>query len=110
MWTWIKRIALRGDALAAQLAGVQKHDCAIRLDMLAQLDPAGDWRQELGEPRVALFKRQQSGASFFRGWRSIPGTMPATSQLDWPIPITAINVASCSRAMTDLLKSFSWRR
>ena len=30
--------SLRDDALAAQLADVQKHDCAIRLDMLAQLD------------------------------------------------------------------------
>ena len=31
-----------------------------------------------------------SAVSFFRGWRSIPGTMPATSQLDWLISITAI--------------------
>jgi hypothetical protein len=48
-----------------------------------------------------------SGASFFKGCRSIPGTIPATSQLNWPISITAINVASCSSATRDLLKSFS---
>jgi Lysylphosphatidylglycerol synthase TM region len=33
--------------------------------------------------------------------------LPATSQLDWPISITAISVASCSRITRDLLKSFS---
>src|SRR5262249_48449702 len=48
-----------------------------------------------------------SVVSFFKGCRSTPGTIPATSQLDWLISITAINVASCSRATRDLLKSFS---
>ena len=38
---------------------------------------------------------------------AVDGTIPATSQLDWPISITAISVASCSRVMRDLLKSFS---
>src|SRR3954449_927374 len=31
-----------------------------------------------------------SGESFFSGWRSMPGTSPATSQLDWLISMTAI--------------------
>src|ERR1700719_1822691 len=48
-----------------------------------------------------------STASFFNGERSTPGTIPAISQLDWPISITAISVASCSRIARDLLKSFS---
>jgi hypothetical protein len=34
-----------------------------------------------------------SSASFFSGWRSIPGTIP-TSQLDWLISMTAISVLS----------------
>ena len=45
----------------------------------------------------AIEKLQQcalsSTASFFNGWRSTPGTMPATSQLDKLISITAISVA-----------------
>jgi hypothetical protein len=42
-----------------------------------------------------------SGASFFTGWRSIPGTMPPTNQLAWLISITAISVLSWSRAVRD---------
>ena len=38
-----------------------------------------------------------STASFFNGWRSTPGTIPATSQLDWLISMTAISVTSSSR-------------
>jgi hypothetical protein len=49
-----------------------------------------------------------STASFFNGERSTPGAIPATSQLDSPISITAISVAFCSRITRDLLKSFSW--
>src|SRR3974377_97458 len=49
-----------------------------------------------------------STASFFKGWRSTPGTMPATSQLDKLISITAISVPSGSRAMRDRLKSFNF--
>jgi hypothetical protein len=43
-----------------------------------------------------------------RGWRSIPGSIPATSQLDWLISTTAIIVLSWSKATRDLLKSFGW--
>jgi hypothetical protein len=46
--------------------------------------------QELRQARLS------STASFFNGWRSAPGTMPATSQLDWLISITAISVPSGS--------------
>src|SRR5262249_8685912 len=60
-------------------------------------------RQRLSSFSNAL----SSTASFFNGERSTPGTIPATSQLDWPISITAISVASCSRITRDLLKSFS---
>src|SRR6478736_2316769 len=59
-------------------------------------------RQRLSSFSNAL----SSTASFFNGERSTPGTIPATSQLDWPISITAISVASCSRITRDLLKSF----
>jgi hypothetical protein len=48
-----------------------------------------------------------STASFFNGWRSTLGTIPATSQRDWLISMTVISVASCSRVTRDLLKSFS---
>jgi hypothetical protein len=33
-----------------------------------------------------------SASTFFKGCRSIPGTMPDTSQLDWLISITATSV------------------
>src|SRR5438309_11051718 len=38
----------------------------------------------------------------------MPGSIPATSQLDWLISTTAIIVLSWSRATRDLLKSFGW--
>src|ERR1700730_429604 len=38
----------------------------------------------------------------------MPGSTPATSQLDWLISTTAITVLSWSRATRDLLKSFVW--
>jgi hypothetical protein len=47
-------------------------------------------RQRLSSFSNAL----SSTASFFNGWRSTPGTMPATSQLDKLISITAISVLS----------------
>src|SRR4051812_3115912 len=47
------------------------------------------------------------GSSFFSGWRSIPETMPATSQLAWLISITAMIVLSCSRGVRDRLRSSS---
>src|ERR1700732_4591391 len=48
------------------------------------------------------------GSSFLRGWRSMPGSIPATSQLDWLISTTAMIVLSWSRATRDLLRSFGW--
>src|ERR1700720_4665582 len=38
----------------------------------------------------------------------MPGSTPATSQLDWLISTTAMIVLSWSKATRDLLKSFSW--
>jgi hypothetical protein len=51
-------------------------------------------------------QRPSSGVSFFSGRRSTPGTMPATSQLDWLISMTAITVLFSSRAASDRLRSF----
>src|SRR6202040_1805278 len=48
------------------------------------------------------------GSSFLRGWRSMPGSIPATSQLDWLISTTAMIGLSWSRATRDLLKLFGW--
>ena len=38
----------------------------------------------------------------------MPGSTPATSQLDWLSSTTAMIVLSWSKATKDLLKSFSW--
>src|SRR4029077_9681039 len=38
----------------------------------------------------------------------MPGSAPATSQLDWLSSTTAMIVLSWSKATRDLLKSFSW--
>src|SRR2546430_8104203 len=38
--------------------------------------------------------------------RSMPGTIPATSQLDWLISITTMSVLSWFRAVKDRLRSF----
>src|ERR1700686_3872714 len=38
----------------------------------------------------------------------MPGSTPATSQLDWLISTTAMIVLSWSRGTRDLLKSFGW--
>src|SRR5437870_12583826 len=38
----------------------------------------------------------------------MPGSIPATSQLDWLSSTTAMIVLSWSKATRDLLKSFSW--
>src|SRR5712692_2482119 len=38
----------------------------------------------------------------------MPGSTPATSQLDWLISTTAMIVLFWSRATRDLLKSFGW--
>src|SRR3982750_2507628 len=47
-----------------------------------------------------------SGDSVLSGWRSMPGTNPATSQFDWLVSMTAINVLSWSKAARDRLRSF----
>src|SRR5215218_9332385 len=47
-----------------------------------------------------------SGESFLSGWRSMPGTNPATSQFDWLVSMTAISVLSWSKAARDRLRSF----
>ena len=59
-------------------------------------------RQRSSKPSNAA----ASAASFFSGWRALPGTMPATSQLAWLISMIAIKVPSWFRAMGDRLKSF----
>ena len=51
-----------------------------------------------------------STASFFNGWRSTLGTIPATSQLDRLISMTAISVPFGSRAVRDRLRSFNFCR
>ena len=49
-----------------------------------------------------------STTSFFNGWRSTPGTMPATSQLYRLSSITAISMPSGSRGLGDRLRSFNF--
>src|SRR6202007_1055670 len=59
----------------------------------------------------AMKQLQQGGLvdrELLSGWRSTPGTMPATSQLDRLISITAISVPSGSRGHGDRLKSFNF--
>src|ERR1700732_4742837 len=46
---------------------------------------------------------------YLSGWRSMPGTIPATNQLDRLNSTTAINVVSMSRAIKDRLRSFGLR-
>src|SRR5260370_39225131 len=59
--------------------------------------------------RLSSFSNALSStASFFSGWRSTPGTIPATSQLDKLSSITAISVLSCFRTIRDLLRSFGF--
>src|SRR6266496_3714864 len=59
--------------------------------------------------RLSSFSKAfSSTASFFNGWRSTPGTMPATSQLDRLSSITAISVPSGSRGFGDRLRSFNF--
>src|SRR5580693_7963131 len=49
-----------------------------------------------------------SGAIFFKGCRSSPGTLPAINQLDWLSSMTATRVVSFSKGTRDLLKSCAW--
>jgi hypothetical protein len=53
-------------------------------------------------------QRALSTLSFFNGWRSTPGTIPATSQHDWLISMTAMRVPSGSKAMRHRLRSFNF--
>ena len=58
--------------------------------------------------RSSSRSRATSSASiFFTGWRSMAGTIPATSQLAWLISMTAMSVLSCSRVTRHRLKSFA---
>src|SRR5215210_1649123 len=64
------------------------------------------WVASLRQRCTSFSNSSPSGESFFSGWRSMPGTSPATSQLDWLISMTAISVLSWSKAVRDRLKSF----
>jgi NAD(P)-dependent dehydrogenase (short-subunit alcohol dehydrogenase family) len=57
-----------------------------------------DTAAALGREVLALRSLSALGSSFLRGWRSMPGSIPATSQLDWLISTTAMIVLSCGRA------------
>jgi site-specific recombinase XerD len=60
----------------------------------------------LSRQRWSNRKRASSSApSFFKGWRSSPGTIPATSQLDRLISMTATSVLLCSKGTRDRLRS-----
>src|SRR5262249_57227745 len=48
-----------------------------------------------------------SAASFFSGWRSTPGTIPATSQLSLLSSTTVINVRLASNGVRERLRSLS---
>src|SRR6202048_4937564 len=75
---------------------------AIRVIFLPALTASS--RQRCSRPRSL----SALGSSFFCGWRSMPGSTPATSQLDWLSSTTAMIVLSWSKATRDLLKSFGW--
>src|SRR6516164_1908384 len=62
-------------------------------------------RQRLSNVRRAF----SSVFNFLSGWRSTPGTIPATNQLERLNSTTAINVVSMSRAIRDRLRSFGLR-
>jgi hypothetical protein len=49
-----------------------------------------------------------SGASFFNGWRSTPGTAPLTSQLALLISTTTTKVEIGSNAVRLRLRSLTW--
>jgi hypothetical protein len=62
----------------------------------------------LCSPSLEKFKSSfSSAASFFSGWRSTPGTMPATSQHSLLSSITAINVRLGSNGVRERLRSLS---
>ena len=58
--------------------------------------------------RSRSFNRSfSSGSSFFNGWRSTPGMIPATNQLSLLSSITAINVRLGSNGVSERLRSLS---
>jgi hypothetical protein len=67
-----------------------------------------------GPDRLILPAMQQAKQPFWARLellarlRSMPGSMPATSQLEWLNSTTAIIVPFWSRATRDLLRSFGW--
>src|SRR3954447_20188625 len=64
------------------------------------------WAASLRQRCTSFSNSSSSAESFFNGWRSMPGTSPATSQFDWLISMTAISVLSWSKAVRDRLRSF----
>jgi hypothetical protein len=96
------------DISARSIGRVAEH----ALVLVRRRPPVGRWgidrRTKLGGCMPSPARVVEHGAQcFFNGWRSTPSAIPATSQLDWLISMTAISVASCSRVTRDLLKSFS---
>jgi hypothetical protein len=102
-------------------------DCAVAEeaggDRVAPLQLVGEGNTDGHRQATPYASRRSSapssGVSFFSGRRSTPGTcgrpsslhpasapMPATSQFDWLISMTAITVLFSSRAASDLLRSF----
>src|SRR5262249_61171655 len=58
--------------------------------------------------RSSSFKSSLSSVeSFFKGWRSTPGTTPATSQLSLLSSTTAVNVWLGSNGVRERLRSLS---
>ncbi|MGY4420997.1 hypothetical protein ACVWY2_003446 [Bradyrhizobium sp. JR6.1] len=62
-------------------------------------DPVNPCRAIARQRLSSFSKAFSSTSSFFEGWRSTPGTIPATSQLDRLISITAISVPSGLRGV-----------
>ena len=79
---------------------------APRLEGDADPPPTRPARRDSSRQRsINLNSCSGSGASFFSGSRAKPGARAATSQLDWLISMTTINVLSGSRTARDLLRS-----
>ena len=72
---------------------------AIRVTLPPALTASSRQRCSTASSRSGL------GSSFLHGWRSMPGTTPPTSQLDWLISTTAMIVLFWSRVTRDLLRA-----
>jgi hypothetical protein len=96
------------DPLCAQPARQPKAIATGLIGDCDALDRAASFDSFLSPAIQKLQQPIPVGARLFKGCRSIPGTIPPTSQLDWPISTTAINVASYSSATRDLLKLFCY--